>query len=417
MRERLLERDRLALTGMFVLFGLVIASFFPFFALFLDERGLDPSEIGVVVAAMAAARIATNPVWGSLADTRLGRRSVLRMTLAGGVVAATLLSAFGDGLTTVLLTGTLLAAFNGSVGPNIDALALTHLGRERMTNYGRIRAWESMSYATACIAFGALLQRIGVTWLMAVNAASMGAVLLWTLTLTPDRPAHRAEHGRMGAVGAVFRTAPRFWGFLAGSLVLWTGFNGAWNFLALRIESRGGGPLLIGIGTALGGLVEVTVMLASGRLIRRVGLRIVYGLGALAYATVFLLWGLVRSAVLVSVLATFEGLGFALLFTSSVQIVGRLLPQSLYSTGQSLISTVSFGVAPIVGGAVGGLVYQHLGPQSLYMGASVLAVAGGVVVWQTLGGPAFRPDREGAGTAAAGRIGPAAAPPGEAGLP
>jgi hypothetical protein len=67
MKERALDRDRLALTGMFVLFGLVIASFFPFFALFLDERGLDPSEIGVVIAAMAVARIATNPMWGSLA--------------------------------------------------------------------------------------------------------------------------------------------------------------------------------------------------------------------------------------------------------------------------------------------------------------------------------------------------------------
>ncbi len=412
-----MDRDRVALTGTFVLFGLVIASFFPFFALFLHDRGLDPSEIGVVVATMAVARIATNPVWGSLADTRLGRRSVLRMTLAGGIVAASLLSAFGHGLTAVVVTATLLAACNGSVGPNIDALALTHLGPERMTNYGRIRAWESMSYATACIAFGALLQGVGVTWLMAVQAACMGAVLLWTLTLPADRPAHRAEHGRMGAVGAVFRTAPRFWGVLAGSLVLWTGFNGAWNFLALRIESRGGGPLLIGIGTALGGLVEFTVMLASGRLIRRVGLRIVYGLGAVAYATVFLLWGVVRSAVLVSVLATFEGLGFALLFTSSVQIVGRLLPQSLYSTGQSLISTVAFGIAPIVGGAVGGLVYQHLGPQSLYMGASVLALAGGLVVWQTLGGPAFRPARPGTETPGAGPFGPAAAPPGEAGLP
>src|SRR5262249_26450751 len=131
MKERALDRDRLSLTGMFVLFGLVIASFFPFFALFLSERGLDPSEIGVVIAAMAVARIATNAFWGSLADTRLGRRSVLRMTLAGGVVAASLLSAFGQGLAAVILTATLLAAFNGSVGPNIDALALTHLGRER----------------------------------------------------------------------------------------------------------------------------------------------------------------------------------------------------------------------------------------------------------------------------------------------
>jgi MFS transporter, PPP family, 3-phenylpropionic acid transporter len=405
-------RQELALTGTFVLFGLVIASFFPFFALFLDSRGLDPSEIGVVVAVMAIARIGSNPVWGSLADARLGRRTVLRITLATGAAAALLLSAFGHTLVSVLLTATLLAACNGSVGPNIDALALTHLGQERMSNYGRIRAWESMSYAAACVLFGVLLQRVGVTWLMAVNALSMAAVLAWTLTLAADRPEHRAEHGRMGAVGAVFRTAPRFWGFLAGSLVLWTGFNGAWNFLALRIESRGGGPLLIGIGTALGGLVEVAVMLSSGRLIRRFGLRSIYALGAATYATAFVLWGLVTSAVLVSVLTVFEGIGFSLLFSSGVQIVGRMLPESLYSTGQSLVSTVAFGMAPIVGGAVGGLVYQQLGAPVLYVGAAVLALAGGAVVWLTLGGRAFRPG------AAADRPGEVSAPaPGAAGQP
>jgi MFS family permease len=151
-------------------------------------------------------------------------------------------------------------------------------------------------------------------------------------------------------------------------------------------------------------------MLGSGRLIRRVGLRRVYALGALAYATAFLLWALVTSAVLVSLLAVFEGVGFALLFTSGVQIVGTLVPRTLYSTGQSLVSTVAFGVAPIVGGAVGGLVYQHLGPPALYFGAAALALAGGSVVWWTLTGAAFGPHRR-AATA------PTPTAPGEAGNP
>jgi len=175
--------------------------------------------------------------------------------------------------------------------------------------------------------------------------------------------------------------------------------------------SRGGGPLLIGLGTALGGLVEVGVMLASARLIRRFGLRAVYAMGATVYATAFLLWGLVRSPVLVSVLTVFEGLGFALLFTSGVQIVGRLVPPSLYSTGQSLISTVAFGLGPIVGGAVGGVIYQRLGAPVLYLGAAVLALAGGAVAWATLSGPSFGPQ-------AAPPTGEAVpTPPGEAGQP
>jgi PPP family 3-phenylpropionic acid transporter len=331
-------------------------------------------------------------------------------------MAAILLSAFGHGIALVLAPAMLLACFNGQIGPNIDALALAHLGDSRMSGYGRIRAWESMSYAAACIGFGLFLQSVGVTWLMIVHAGCMLAVLVWTLTLASDRPEHRTKHGRLGTVGAVFRASPRFWGYLAGALVLWTGFNGAWNFLALRIESRGGGPLLIGIGTALGGLVEVGVLLGSARLMRRIGLRAVYLTGSAVYALAFALWGLVQSPVVVSLLTVFEGFGFALLFTSSVLIVGKLVPKELYSTGQTLSSTVGFGVGPIVGGAVGGLVFQHLGARTLYLGAAVLAICGGTIVWTTLSGPAFRPGGLQEGEWAAPE-GPATIPPGQAGLP
>ena len=127
---------------------------------------------------------------------------------------------------------------------------------------------------------------------MPLYALSSIGVLLWaTLTVTRDRPAHRESHGRLGTVGAVFRTAPRFWGFLAATLLVWTGFNAAWNFISLRITDEGGGPLLIGFGAALGGLVEVFAMRKASRWQQRWGLRRVFVLGSLIYATGFLAWG------------------------------------------------------------------------------------------------------------------------------
>ena len=82
--------------------------------------------------------------------------------------------------------------------------------------------------------------------------------------------------------------------FLLAVLFVWTGFNAAWNFIGLKIARGGGGPLLIGIGVALGGLVEVPIMRMSSRLSVRFGLRSVYVAGCVVYATGFLLWGLVE---------------------------------------------------------------------------------------------------------------------------
>src|SRR6266550_4976403 len=281
------------------------------------------------------------------------------------------------------------AFFMDAQEPNIDAIALEHLGEDRMSDYGRIRGWSSLTYASGCLLFGALLQRYGIRWAMPLYAISTLLVLAWSTTVIRDRPHGLERHGRLGSVGAVFRHAPRFWGFLAAAVLVWTGFNAAWNFIGPRIEDQGGGPFLIGLGTALGGVVEVPMMRSSSRLQRRFGLRLVYMAGCVVYGLTFLLWGSLSDPTVLSVLAVFEGIGFSLLFTTGVVVVGRLLPRSLYSTGNAVGQMVSFGIGPILGAGLGGVVYQHLGARTLYLSASVFALAAALVAWFALATPAL----------------------------
>jgi PPP family 3-phenylpropionic acid transporter len=277
-----------------------------------------------------------------------------------------------------------------TLGPNIDAITLEHLGAARMSEYGKIRSWESFTYAIGCLVLGAIFEAYGVRWAMPIYALASLVVLAWSFSLGRDAPTHTgAGDGKLGAIGAVFREAPRFWGFLLALFLVWTGFNAAWNFISLKIAGEGGGPLLIGIGTALGGLIEVPMMRSSSRLQSRFGLRRVYALGCLIYATGFLLWGSITNPTIVSLLTVFEGMAFSLLFTTGVVVVGRLLPSSLYSSGNSVAQMVGFGLGPIIGAGVGGFVYQHAGPTVLYLGASGLALAGGVTAWFALAVPAL----------------------------
>lgn len=386
-------REPAAIHGLFVAFGVAVAAFFPFVSLYLRDRGLRPEEIGLVIAVMAAARLLANPVWGHVGDATIGRVNALRLGTLGVAVAAWLMNVV-RGAVPVAATAFALAAMQVAGGPNLDAIALVHLGEERMTDYGRIRAWESLSYAGACLAFGAFLDARGIRWAMPIYALASLGVVAWSFTLRRDRPVRGTRHGRLGTVGAVFREAPRFWGLLVATLLVWTGFNAAWNFIALKISDEGGGPMLVGVGLALGGLVEVPVMRVSSRLQARWGLRRVFVLGCLVYALGFLLWGSVSDPRIVSMLAVFEGLAFGLLFTTGIVVVGRLLPQHLYATGNAITAMVGFGIGPIIGAGFGGFVYQHAGPLVLYLGASVLAVGGAAAAWVALSTPALaRPTR------------------------
>jgi PPP family 3-phenylpropionic acid transporter len=390
-------RPAVAVQTLFILFGVVIAAYFPFLSLFLDSKGLTAGEIGGVIAAMAVARVVLSPMWGHLADTTIGRRHALQIGAVGGAVGALALFA-AESNTAIVATAVVLAGVSATIAPNVDAIALAYLG-DRMTDYGRMRGWESLSYATTCLMCGVVLERVGARWVMPIVAMAALAVFAWTIVaIEPDRPEHRIRHGRLGAVGAVFRAAPRFWVFLLALLLVWTGFNAAWNFIGLRIERAGGGPLLLGVGTALGGLVEVPVMRLSSRLSNRLGLRRVFVAGCLVYAFGFLLWGLVEDPTLLSILTVFEGAGFALLFTTMVVVIGRMLPSTLYSTGQSLAATMGFGIAPIVGAGAGGLVFDRFGPATLYVGASILTLGGAAVAWLALSSPALSEPTPGVGS-------------------
>ena len=373
--------------GLFLTFGFVIAAFFPFLALYLDGKGLSESEIGLVIAAMAIARVVLNPLWGHLADATLGRRTSLQI---GSFLSAcfALVLAGVDGVVAIAVAGAFLAGAMVSTGPNIDAITLAHLGADRMSDYGKVRSWESFTYAIGCLTLGWIFQTAGIGWAMPIYALASLLVLAWSFTLQRDIPSHEAASGgRLGTVGAVFRHAPRFWGFLVAVFLVWTGFNAAWNFIALKIASEGGGPLLVGIGTAVGGLIEVPMMRSSSRLQARLGLRRVYVSGCAVYAVGFLLWGSVSDPTIVSLLTVLEGVAFSMLFTTGVVVVGRLLPSSLYSTGNSVAQMVGFGLGPIIGAGIGGFVYESAGPMTLYAGASSLALAGGVVAWFALRGP------------------------------
>src|SRR4029077_8340473 len=170
-RVKLLPKPRpeVAVHGLFVVFGFVIAAFFPFFTIYLQGRGLSADQIGVVIAATALARIIGNPIWGHYADTRMGRLTAFQIgTVGAGVFAAAM--NLVDGLAAITIVAAIIAAFWGATGPNIDSIALVHRGDEAMADYGRLRGWMSASYALGCLVFGAILEVAGVEWAMPIYA-------------------------------------------------------------------------------------------------------------------------------------------------------------------------------------------------------------------------------------------------------
>lgn len=248
----------------------------------------------------------------------------------------------------------------------------------------------SLGFAVAAVAFGALIERVGIGTILPTYAIVLLTLPLWSMlgTLPSARPARGQVHSRLGAVGAFFKAAPRLGAILPAMLLVAVGVSASFTFVPLRIGGLGGGPLLVGVAVALGASVEVPVMASGGRIQEAIGLRGVYVLGTAIYVGVFVVLSTLSSPVALTFVVAINGIAFALVYVGAVVIVHVLVPPSLRATGQGLRQAVVFGVGPILG-TVRGLVFARLGAPALFVGAAGSVAAGAALAWSALTGPEF----------------------------
>jgi MFS family permease len=369
---------------LFALGGVSTAAFLPFFVLLLRDRGLGPDVIGLVLGASALAGVLAAPVWSHVADTRLGTIRTLQLSSLAAAGAALLLIPTGANAWSTAAAAAVLGVASAPGTALSDTVALGVLG-ERMDRYGSIRLWASAGWAVAVVAFGWWFERAGLGRVLPAYALGMLAFTAAAMRFPSVRPEpHPSEGSRLGSVGAAFRETPRLLPFLIGLLIISTAASAGWSFVPLRIASGGGGPLLIGVSAGLAAVVEIPFFRASGWLGEHVGMRVLYVAGASIYAVMLLGWGLVSNPTAVAAIKVAGGAAFGLTYAALVVITGRLVSVRLRNTGQTLLQIFGAGIGPIVGPAVGGFVYVHLGPSSLFLIAAAGVVAGILVVWRAL---------------------------------
>jgi PPP family 3-phenylpropionic acid transporter len=380
----------------------------PFLVPLLDERGLGPAGIGLVLGTAGLSSLLAYPLWGAVADGRLGRRRTIALTsLTAALGGPLILLAGGDPLA---LAVALSVASVGAMpwGPLIDALALHEL-EAPADAYGRVRAWASMGWAVTAIGAGAVWTIAGpvpVVVAFSLSALVVAGLILGAVPghgpsatgLGPSATGHGAATTARHTGPASLRSLPRqlgvaispmLVGFLLGLFVTSMGEHAAARFASLRILDQGGSVLLVGFAAALPALVEFPVFGASRSLLALLGLRRMYVGGALIAALLAGLVALVPEAWMVTALRTLDGTSYALRYMAMVVIVGALLPGHLHALGQSLTWLVYMGVAPIIADVAGGLIYGALGAPALFTAATLTLLAGAGITWLALRGARF----------------------------
>ena len=363
-----------SLNWAYLLVGVADATLLPFIPLLLVERGLSASAIGLVLAFAASGSFTVGLVCAYLADRKWSPERMVVLASGGAAAAALFLNL--PGVVTVALVVVTVSLIR-SPFMLLDPIALRRLRQARRTDYARIRLRTSAGWAASSVATGALLQGIGlrlIPYLYAPLTFLFGAWVWRALKPTPldPRPAANPQTKRLPKIPLAFA------GFLVSCFLLGASLAATQNFLTLQIDFLGGGAFLIGAAAGFQALTEIPTMAYTSVLTRLLGHRLLFVIGCGIYLVIFIAWAFVSVALTVALLKLVAGVAFALTFVAAVMIANDLVPSHLRATGQALMKSVLFGVAPILGSLGGGIVYEAFGPRVMFLAATVVVAAAGL---------------------------------------
>ena len=349
---------------------LVLGAQLPYWPLWLEARGLSGSEVGVLLAAAAWIKVASNPLAGYLADASGRPRLVIATLMAIGALG---FLGFGlaQGFWMLLLLQILTAACFQALLPLGESQTLAAV-RRRGLDYGRSRLWGSVAFVAGVLAIGGGLDLLPVEILPWLLAAGLGLGLFAALALpaaTDDR-----ERPVRGDLKRLLSDAPLLWFLLAAALVQ-ASHAAYYAFSAIAWRAAGHGTFTIGWLWTEGVLAEILFFALSGRILARVSFR---NLVLLAAAGGLLRWGVTATTTALPALAAVQLLHaatFAAAHLAAVHVIAARAPGGLAATGQSLYASLSGGVFMGAMMLAVGPLYDRLGLQSFYVMAGLCGLS------------------------------------------
>ena len=354
--------------GYFALLGVLL----PYLSLYFLDIGLNPYEIGVIAAITPLVKTVAPSFWGWMAD-RSGRRlPLMRLSCIGALACFSLLLAV-KGFWLIAAVMALYAIFTSSILPLVEATAMEAVDRLRV-DYGRIRLWGSVGFIAASLGLGPVLDvapSILVLWTI-VALLAFNLLSVWRL---PDSTQPTSgTNGHKGGIRKLLTSGPvlRFYGVC---LLMQASHGTYYGFFSVYLEGLGFSRGHIGMLWALGVAAEVLVLMVSGRLLNRLGTR---SLLLVALVLTVLRWGILAATADLGWLLTAQILhaaSFGLFHVAAVTHTHRIIPAPLRTTGQSLYSSLSFGLGLTVAMYLNGVFYATLGAPVLFAVSAGVAAA------------------------------------------
>ncbi len=379
----------------FFVYGTMVL-FTSFFQLYLQDVGMNKLEIGALMSLGPFVSIFANPFWGIWTDRYQNIRRIVLLMLTGTLVFS-LVAFQASTYEMVYISMTLFFFFQTPLFAQSNTMILSYIdGTER--RFGSFRLWGSLGWALTAIMAGPIIESMGVSVLSYLFAALLGASML-ALAALP-----KLNHS-IGIAPLPFRGFsklffnPFFLCFIFFGILVSIPNTMNNTFMSLYITDLGGSKSMVGLAVFLSSILEIGVLMLCDRFLKR-KISILTGWLAFVSALFVLRWWLMAGATSpleVAFIQILHSLTFGGFFYVGTQLTMLLVPRPYRSAGQALYTLTWSGISGIIGGVLGGFLFQYLGAQNMYQFGVFLTLIGAVgfaFMWLFVSRGGYRPHVE-----------------------
>lgn len=367
------------ISGYYALFFLSIGTVAPFAALWFDSLNISPAMSGAIFAGPSIATVLFTLFIGGWADRLSDWRSAI--IICNWIVFVVICwFLYRQGPWDILIIWTLAGLFTRAGTPIMDAAAL-HSTQRSGSDFGRIRSFGSMGFIVGVLLAGALFERTGTRWFVAVMLITVFARLLAAYALPIFRSVESAADSATAPIaGIAVLRQPGILSVLTGAALISAshGFNNM--FSVVHWTNVGISTSMASILWAIGVVAEVALMWCFKSVAKKFSARKCLLVASLVCAARWFLAGTDPSLAQLFLLQSLHSITFGLTFLAIVNFIARRVHEDNAAQAQSaftVLMTLLMGLAFLLSGWLYG---QFAGYS--YWAMTVLALlGGGFVAW------------------------------------
>lgn len=367
---------RLKFSAIEFFFWAACSAYYPYFVIFLRDRGLSNTTIGTIAAIVSSIVVFAHPFWGMMSDFLNSVKKVFILAIAAASVLLLTLPLYQKavilGLVLVLVT-----FFESPLMPLLDSWLVRSIKDDETISYGSVRFWGSVGFALMVLVMGVVVDRFGIEIIFWIYASLSLLTITACLFIKDVKPAQAASFKNFQP-GNLLKIRPYLF-FIILSTILFMPHRASMVFLPTLFEHIGGTGKEYGILYFLMAMSEVPVFIFSGRLLSKFKPKTLIGISLPFFILRQILYSMTTTPVQAILIQLIHGLSLGLFLAGSVFYIYELAPEHLKATAQTLATSMYFGLSGIVGNMAGGFIIDKYGLKLFYQIGCIVSVIAAIL--------------------------------------